>query len=173
MTNSAGKLATPQALDSTLFREAMSRIAAAVHLVTTDGPAGRAGATVSAMCSLSDDPAMILVCINQEGRLHEALHENRCYCLSTLAPDDQPVSDIFAGRGDLEMEERFTGLGWLTLETGSPALTTAKLNVDCTVDTIVPAGSHSIFIGKVCGIRLNDPGPSLLYAGRQYQRLDD
>ncbi|WP_209015119.1 flavin reductase family protein [Roseibium limicola] len=158
-------------LDSETFREAMSRIASAVHLVTTDGPSGRVGATISAMCSVSDDPASILICVNRDSRLHEALLENRCYCLNTLDPTHEPVSDIFAGRGEPDMERRFDNLQWISLATGSPALANAKLSVDCTLETVTEAGTHSIFVGRVADIRLNEDGHSLLYVRRGYQTL--
>ncbi|WP_417693759.1 flavin reductase [Roseibium sp.] len=158
-------------LDSNIFREAMSRIASAVHLVTTDGASGRVGATISAMCSVSDDPASILICVNRESRFHEALLENRCYCVNTLEPTHEAVSDIFAGRGEPDMDKRFDNLDWITLATGSPALANAKLSVDCTLETVTEAGTHSIFVGRVADIRLNEDGHSLLYVRRGYQTL--
>ena len=59
-----------------LFRDGMSRIAATVHLITTDGPAGRAGLTATAVTSLSADPPMLLVCIKIGGNSAPVLLEN-------------------------------------------------------------------------------------------------
>jgi len=159
-------------LDTTSFREAMSRIAAAVHVVTTDGTAGRMGATVSAACSVSDNPASILICLNRETRIHDAVLENRCFCLNTLSDDHEEISDSFAGRDKLEMPDRFAKGAWTALATGCPALDSARLSVDCEVHAVMEMGTHSIIVGTVTDLRMTDPGKSLLYVRRGYKSLD-
>ncbi|KZM49208.1 flavin reductase [Labrenzia sp. OB1] len=159
-------------LDMTVFREAMSRIAAAVHVVTTDGPAGRIGATVSAACSVSDDPPSILVCLNRQTRIHGAVLENRRFCLNTLSDDHEAISDAFAGRENLDMPDRFAKGDWTPLATGCPGLDSARLSVDCDVFAITEMGTHSIVIGTVADLRMTDPGKSLLYVRRGYKSLD-
>ena len=159
-------------LDTQSFREAMSRIAAAVHVVTTDGPGGRLGATVSAACSVSDDPASILICLNRQTRMHGAVLENRRFCLNTLSDDHEEISDAFAGRHNLDMPERFAKGEWTNLATGCPALDSARLSVDCEVHSVMEMGTHSIIIGTVADLRMTDPGKSLLYVRRGYKSLD-
>ncbi|CTQ59116.1 MAG: flavin reductase [Roseibium album] len=159
-------------LDTTSFREAMSRIAAAVHVVTTDGPGGRQGATVSAACSVSDDPASILICLNRQTRMHSAVLKNRCFCLNTLTHDHQEISDTFAGRFDLEIPDRFVKGEWTNLATGCPALDSARLSVDCDIYSVSEMGTHSIIVGTVVDLRMTDPGKSLLYVRRGYKSLD-
>lgn len=159
-------------LDTQTFREAMSRIAAAVHIVTTDGSGGRAGATVSAACSVSDEPASILVCLNRQTRIHAAVLKNRCFCLNTLADEHQVISDAFAGRGNLEMADRFQTAAWTNLATGCPALDTARLSIDCEVFSVSEMGTHSIIVGTVADLRMTDPGKSLIYVRRGYKSLD-
>ncbi|TYC56462.1 flavin reductase [Rhodobacterales bacterium] len=159
-------------LDPPSFREAMSRIAAAVHVVTTDGPAGRMGATVSAACSVSDEPASILICLNRQSRIHAAVLSNRCFCLNTLGDDHESISDAFAGRDKLEMIDRFAKGDWTTLATGCPALDNARLNVDCEVYSVTEMGTHSIIVGTVTDLRMTSPGKSLLYVRRGYKSLD-
>ncbi|WP_246542514.1 flavin reductase family protein [Roseibium polysiphoniae] len=168
---SAGEQTEAHPLDQATFREAMSRIAAAVHVVTTDGPAGRMGATVSAVCSVSDDPASVLVCVNRSSRVHAAILENKIFCINTLATAHEDVSDVFAGRGNLGMDERFQRTAWTPLATGCPALEDALLSVDCDVHTITEMGSHSVIIGTVADLRMNEPGGSLLYVRRGYHAL--
>ncbi len=149
----------------------MSRIATAVHVLTTDGPAGRLGATVSAFCSVSDEPASVLVCVNRSSRVHDAIVQNRVFCINTLDEGHENISDAFAGRGNLEMDERFAGTKWTPLATGCPSLDEALLSVDCEVHTITEMGTHSVIIGTVADIRMNEPGNSLLYVRRGYQSL--
>jgi flavin reductase len=159
-------------LDAAGFREAMSRIAAAVHVVTTDGPGGRMGATVSAACSVTDDPPSILVCLNRTTRIHGAVLKNRCFCLNTLSENHKDISDAFAGRDQLDMPERFAKGSWTPLATGCPALDSARLSVDCEVCSVTEMGTHSIIVGTVVDLRMTDPGKSLLYVRRGYKSLD-
>jgi len=83
------------------FREAMSRVAASVHLVTTDGAAGRAGMTATAVTSVTDNPATILVCINSSSRSCQLLQANGVFGVSVLTPQDQKLASVFAGLGAL------------------------------------------------------------------------
>ncbi len=159
-------------LDKQSFREAMSRIAAAVHVVTTDGPGGRMGATVSAACSVSDEPASILICLNRQTRIHAAVLKNQCFCLNTLSDDHEEISDAFAGRDKLEMPDRFAKAEWTNLATGCPALDSARLSVDCEVHSVTEMGTHSIVVGTVADLRMTDPRKSLLYVRRGYKSLD-
>ncbi|WP_417671753.1 flavin reductase [Roseibium sp.] len=158
-------------LDPTVFREAMSRIATAVHVLTTDGAGGRMGATVSAVCSVTDEPPTVLVCVNRTSRVHAAILENRVFCVNTLDDSHKEISDAFAGRGNMPMDERFAQTMWTPLATGAPALDEARLSIDCEVHTVTDVGTHSIIVGTVADIRMNEPGNSLLYVRRDYQSL--
>src|SRR3954453_15833036 len=77
------------------FRDAMSRVLAAVHIVTTDGPAGKAGITASPVVSVSDDPPTMLFCINKNGRSAERFLGNACYSVNTLASSDKWPAGTF------------------------------------------------------------------------------
>jgi len=158
-------------LDSAHFREAMSRIVTAVHVLTTDGPAGRLGATVSAVCSVSDDPPSILVCVNRASRVHAAILKNRVYCVNTLQPNHQALSDAFAGRGNLDMDARFAMAEWTSLATGCPGLKDASLSIDCEVFSITEMGTHSVIIGTVADVRMSDEDRSLVYIRRGYHSV--
>lgn len=158
-------------LDSTHFREAMSRIVTAVHILTTDGPAGRLGATVSAVCSVSDDPPSILVCVNRASRIHAAILKNRVYCVNTLQPNHQALSDAFAGRGNLDMDARFAMAEWTPLATGCPGLRDASLSIDCEVFSMSEMGTHSVIIGTVADVRMSDQDRSLVYIRRGYHSV--
>ncbi len=67
------------------FRDAMARLGAAVNIVTTDGPAGLGGLTVSAVCSVSDDPPTLLVCLNRGSPQNRLFKDNGVLCVNTLA----------------------------------------------------------------------------------------
>src|ERR1700719_4650835 len=79
-------------------REAMSRLAAAVHVVTTAGPGGKGGFTATAVCALSDAPAMLLVCLNRRSRSTGPLHANGVVCVHTLRAGEEDIANAFARR---------------------------------------------------------------------------
>ncbi|GAC1332220.1 MAG: pyrimidine utilization flavin reductase protein F [Beijerinckiaceae bacterium] len=152
------------------FRDAMSRVLAAVHIVTTDGPEGKAGITASAVVSVSDDPPTVLFCINKNGRSAARFLGNGCYCVNTLASSDQALADHFAGRTRIHTAERFGHGRWTKLRTGAPVLETALAVFDCRVTEIVTASTHSILIGAVVDARYA-PGTSLGYLERAYRHI--
>lgn len=167
----AGKAAALPALDIARFREAMSRIATAVHVLTTDGVSGRCGATVSAACSLTDSPPALVVCVNRSSRIHAAVMENRVFCLNTLAGHQSGLSDTFAGRNGADMEPRFASAEWIIGATGAPVLVGALMSADCSLMQSHDVGSHSIFIGALKDVRLGEAHDALIYKARSYHSL--
>src|SRR5690349_22745867 len=77
---------------STEFRNALSKLATAVSVVTTDGPAGTAGVTCSAVCALSDEPAMVLVCVHGKSATNTAIKSNRNLCVNCLQSGQSDLS---------------------------------------------------------------------------------
>lgn len=159
------------AIDSVPFREGMSRVAGAVHVVTTDGAAGRAGFTATAVAPVTDDPASLLVCINTASRSAQALLANKVFCVNTLSAADIPLADVFAGRSELQGPNRFSVGHWETLATGSPALMTGLVSFDCRISDARIVATHHVIIGEIVAIRLGDQKPALVYQGRVYHEL--
>jgi len=153
------------------FRDAMSRLGAAVHVVATDGPAGRMGFTATAACSVSDQPATLLVCVHRRSRSAPALSTNGVFTVNTLRADEEAIADMFAGRGAVEMSARFASTQWLTLETGAPVLVSSVVAFDCRVVEIKAVASHNVIFGAVAGVHLGAPGPALVYHQREYKRV--
>ena len=85
------------AVDKQAFRDAMARLGAAVNVVTTDGPAGRYGFTASAVCSVTDDPPMLLVCVNRSNDSCGAAKANGVLCVNVLTHAQQALSPVFGG----------------------------------------------------------------------------
>ncbi len=71
--------------DKASFRDAMAHVGAAVNIITTDGPAGRAGFTASAVCSVTDTPPTLLVCLNRSASVWPVFSEHHTLCVNTLA----------------------------------------------------------------------------------------
>jgi len=149
----------------------MSRVAAAVHVVTTDGLAGRAGFTATAVTPVTDSPASLLVCVNTASRSAQALLTNRVFCVNALRAADLALADVFSGRTGIQGQERFLTGTWERLETGSPALATSLVSFDCRISDARVVATHHVIIGEIVGIRLGEPEPALVYQGRHYQQL--
>src|SRR6202042_290610 len=115
----------PEAIPSVepaAFREAMARLGAAVHVVTSAGPGGKTGFTATAVCSVSDAPPTLLVCLNRRNHSGPILRENQVFCVNTLGAECETIADVFAGRTGAMLENRFGTGAWTTLKTGAPAL---------------------------------------------------
>jgi flavin reductase len=159
------------AADPGHFREAMSRLPAAVHIVTTDGIAGLGGITASAVSSISLEPPMMLFCINKSSTSAARVIENGVFCINTLAPNDQGLSDVFAGRTSQKLEEKFTAGNWTKLTTGAPVLTTALVAFDCRLIEAKEVATHIVMIGIAEAVEIASDGAALMYANRKYMKL--
>ena len=154
-----------------LYRDAMSRLAAAVHIVTTAGPAGAVGFTASACCSVTDEPPTLLVCLNRFTQLHSIFQQNAVFCVNTLGGDQQEVAELFAHRAGMPMRERFAQPGWEKTASGSPCLRNALAWFDCRITEVREVGTHYVIFGEVQEIRMSNNASALLYLDRAYRYL--
>lgn len=158
-------------VDPAIFRDAMARLGAAVHVVTTAGPAGSTGFTATAVCSVSDQPPTLLVCLNRKSRGNVVLRENGVFCVNTLGADDEALADVFAGRTGESSEERFKVGEWISLTTGAPVLRPAVVAFDCRTLEVRPVATHNIYFAAVEAIHLGPKSEALVYHERAYKRV--
>lgn len=149
------------------FLGAMRVQATAVNVVTSDGPGGRVGVTVSAMSSVSAEPPLILACVNRRSPCVATIRENGVFCINALSAEQSHLADTFAGRPNAGVPFDFRAASWTVLETRAPVLVDAVANLDCVIHEIVEAGSHTIFIGRVVGAQHRNVKP-LVYCDRTY-----
>jgi 3-hydroxy-9,10-secoandrosta-1,3,5(10)-triene-9,17-dione monooxygenase reductase component len=155
-------------LDSHSFRRALGQFATGVTVVTTRDAAGRPqGLTVNAFCSVSLEPPLVLVCVDQRSEVNPGLLSSRLFGVSVLAEDQEPMSRRFAEGGN----EKFSGLPLLAGTSGVPLLPGALVHIECRVTTAHPGGDHTIYVGEVLRLAVS-PGRPLLYHGSSYRRLD-
>lgn len=154
-------------VDADTFVGAMRVQATAVNLVTSDGPAGRTGVTVSAMTSVSAEPPLILACVNRRSPSVAIIRQNGVFCINALSAEQKELANTFAGRPSSGEPFDFSAAEWTRLSTTSPVLVDAVANLDCVVHDIVEAGSHTIFIGRVVGAGHRNVKP-LVYCDRTY-----
>jgi flavin reductase (DIM6/NTAB) family NADH-FMN oxidoreductase RutF len=153
----------------TTFLQAMAEAATSVTLVTTDGPAGRFGVTVSAFASVSADPPMLLACINRKSPAAGAIAANGGLCVNVLSAEQSFLADVFAGRSERFPPYDFSCAEWLRTA-GGWRLADAIASFACALDREVAAGSHQILIGRVLTTHVSVPpeASSLVYARRAY-----
>ncbi|TPK32481.1 hypothetical protein FJ492_27555 [Mesorhizobium sp. B2-5-4] len=168
---SADKRAAENAVSLQAFREAMSRLGAAVNIITSDGPHGQLGFTATAVCSISDEPPSLLVCMNRRSQQNTPLKANGVFCVNTLSSRHRGLSGVFSGAGELEMKQRFQQAQWSTIMTGSPVLEDAVVSFDCKIVQALEINTHSILIAEVLGIKSGDNVRSLIYLNRTYHEV--
>jgi flavin reductase len=149
----------------------MSRVAAAVHIVAVRDDDVMAGVTATAVCSLTDSPSSLLVCLHREGRVGCLMRPGISMSVNTLRAGQHGLADVFAGRGRVPMEERFRHGTWQTLPGEAPVLMDGIASFMCSVGNVSEAGSHYIVIGHVTDIRTTDAQEALLYGARKYRTL--
>ncbi|WP_183621101.1 flavin reductase [Psychrobacter luti] len=160
-------------IEATDFRDAMSLLTTAVNVVTTKGSSGAHGFTASAVCSVTDTPPTLLVCMNQTSRSHVHFLENKTLSVNVLGAQHEPVSNAFASK--LCSEERFQQGSWTDLVTGAPVLEDALVSFDCEIEDIQQVGTHSVFMCRVVAIKRSEQrdgaDESLVYFNRAYHQV--
>ena len=151
------------------FREVMGRLAGGVTIVTARDAAGEPrGFTATAVCSVSLDPPLVLVCVGLDAHTLPAIRVAGRYVLNFLPSGDASRADRFAGAE----EAKFEGVEWAPATGGSPVLGGSLAWVECDVEREVEAGDHTVFIGRVtdAGLELPD-GTPLIHFGRRYHTV--
>lgn len=161
----------PEAVHRDRYRSGMAKLPAAVNIITSLGEDGRYGFTASAVCSVTDSPPTLLVCVNRSNQSHQAITSSRVLCVNTLSgPHHEALSMSFAG-GSKTMDERFAAAGWTTLVTGAPVLSEATVAFDCRVTQVSSIGTHDVMFCEVLGLHEGDASESLVYFGRKFHHL--
>lgn len=158
-------------LEAPAFRDAMAQVASAVHIVTTLGPAGRAGLTATAVASVSDSPPTVLACIEKSSRTLAVIEASGLFCVNTLPGGFEELAEIFAGRSAIHGEARFETARWGALETGAPVLHEALAAFDCRLVATHDIASHRIVIGEVVGLAAAGKGGGLIYRRRGFESV--
>lgn len=156
-------------IEATNFRNAMSLLPTAVNVVTTEGLSGAHGFTASAVCSVTDSPPTLLVCMNTTSRSHGHFMENKILSVNVLGARHEHISNTFASK--LCSEQRFQQGTWTKLVTGSPVLVDALVSFDCEIEQVQEVGTHSVFMCRVVAIKQSEQDESLVYFNRTYHQV--
>jgi flavin reductase len=163
---SAGSQAS---VEAHLYRDAMRRVPAAVTIVTTQYDQQANGLTATAVCSVTADPPQILVCVNRAATANSLIAKSRRFVVNFLSEEHEDRARRFS-QAKLAAEERFSGIPWVDMVTGSPAMADAVVALDCSVNTDMICGSHTVYLARVVDIRVGDTLP-LLYRAGEFCRL--
>jgi flavin reductase (DIM6/NTAB) family NADH-FMN oxidoreductase RutF len=151
------------------FRAALSRFASGVTVVTTKDATGKTfGITVSAFCSVSLEPPLVLICIEKTTGSHHAFEQSGRFTVNILTEEQGPISEHFATL----IEDKFASVDHAVDEHGVPLLPSSLATLQCSLFKTLNGGDHSIFLGLVEHVIVRDAGP-LVYFKSGYRRVAD
>jgi flavin reductase (DIM6/NTAB) family NADH-FMN oxidoreductase RutF/DNA-binding FadR family transcriptional regulator len=154
------------------FRDVIGRFASGVTVITITKDGKPLGATASAFTSLSDEPPMILICMNKSSETGMAIHEHGNFAVNILGESHPDLAMRFAGKG----ADKFEGVSHETGANGGPLLVDALATLECTVTEETSGGTHLVFLASVDRASAK-PGTPLTYFrgkfGRFHQSEDE
>ncbi len=149
------------------FREVFGRFATGVAVITSTGPRGTGGMTANAVCSLSLEPLLVLVCFENAARTLPIVREAGWFTVNILERRQEDAAGVFASK--LPESDKLDGVPH-RLEQGMPVLSGALAWAVCELQELIAGGDHTIAIGEVNSLGLGEGEPLLWYGGR-YRRL--
>ncbi len=156
------------------FRRVMGRLATGVTIVTTRAGDDVHGTTMSAVCSVSLQPQLVLVCVDHESDIHALIRESGVFAINVLHEGQADLAIELSHKGTPEQQaaHRLENLPHRNGETGAPLLEDSLAHVECRVENTVEAGDHTIYVGTVVAADVNPRAnrPLLHYEGR-YESL--
>lgn len=155
-------ISTPDAVEPREFRNALGRFATGVTVVTTEMDGEIHGMTANAFISVSLDPPLVLVSVNQRATMHRFLSETKRYGVSVLSEEQAALSDHFAGRPVEGVHLDFV------VKHGVPLIEGAIARLVARVVDMHPAGDHTLFIAHVEHLEWTDGKPLLFFGGKYH-----
>ncbi len=148
------------------FRDSLGRFASGVTVVTTkDGSGKLHGLTVSAFCSVSLEPPLILICIDKQIGSHHALKDSQHFVVNILSENQQHLSNQFASK----RENKFEGISFQTGIADLPVLDGCLVNLECSLRHCYDGGDHTIFVGEIQQTYVSDGNPLTYFHGHYRQ----
>jgi flavin reductase (DIM6/NTAB) family NADH-FMN oxidoreductase RutF len=149
-------------IDETTFRGTLGRFASGVTIVTAAGPHGNCGMTVSAFCSLSLSPPLVLMCIEHTASMYETLSTASHFAVNVLRATHEPLARAFSEPG----KERFEDIEFRQGANGVPVLTNPLALLECRKQDSFPGGDHTIFTGVVEQASFSTGEPLVYFCGQ-------
>src|SRR5260370_36904653 len=153
-----------ESVEAEALRAAMRRVPAAVTIVGTRQENEASGLTPTAVCSVAADTPQVVVCVNREASAHSLIARSRRFVVNFLSEEHEDRARRFS-QAKLAAQERFAGISWVVMATGSPAMADAIVALDCSVNTDLICGTHAIYLANVVDLRVGTAAPLLYRAG--------
>lgn len=144
------------------FRSALSRFPSGITVITsTDSSGVFHGITVSAFCSVSLEPPLILACIEKTTSSHDAIAATGTFAANVLAAQQEELSERFA----IPFTDKFIGVNFRIGLGGVPVLDDALVALECNLHQSYDGGDHTIFVGEVERVQIRDGDPLVYFHG--------
>src|SRR5229473_3484820 len=158
-------------LSSLEFRKALGHFTTGVTVVTVEREPGKIhGMTANSFTSVSLDPMLILVCVDQHAKMLPLLEKKKHFGISVLKQNQEAVSEYFAKREHNAEAEQRLGIHFRQTPSGAPVIEGTLLQMSCKVIASHAAGDHTIFIAEVEDAELHE-GEPLLYFRGEYRKI--
>ncbi|HEY2200727.1 MAG TPA: flavin reductase family protein [Solirubrobacteraceae bacterium] len=157
-------------VDVQRYRETIGHFATGVAVVTAHGEEGPAGMTANALCSLSLDPLLLLVCFERSARTLPLVKESERFAVNVLRHEQHALSGVFASKAP--EREKFGGVPW-RLHEGAPVLQEALAWLVCELRETHAGGDHTICVGSVIDMHYSPQGQPLVWYQGRYGTLGD
>lgn len=148
-------------VEPSTLRRTMGRFATGVAVVTTADHQPH-GMTVNSLTSVSLDPPLILVSLTNGARTTEAVAATGRFAVSILSARQEEIAMRFARRG----QDHFAGLPLEYGEHRLPIVPDAMAHVECEIEQEIPAGDHTLFLGRAVATCDRDGEPLVFHGGR-------
>ena len=157
--------------DPGAFRTVMREIAAPVAVIAAGRAGHRNGLTATAVCSVSDTPPTMLVCIRRNANPHDVIANSGCFSINFLSSEQEDIAIQFSGSTGVWGEDRFSAGDWRTGGTGAPLLRNSLCALECQLVGTQTVATHTIFFGELIEGQIHECGDALLYRHGRYYAL--
>ncbi|MHB0770570.1 flavin reductase family protein [Bradyrhizobium sp. 5.13L] len=150
-----------------VFKQSMRRLAGGVCILASARDGERHGLTMTAVCSLTLDPPMLIACVNRDAGAYETMRSTRRVSVNLLGSDQVELAELFSS-STIKGGERFERAEWVEMASGVPALAGALAVLDCQIVEEKAVGQHSVLFCEVKAARLEDEKDPLVHFDRRF-----
>ncbi len=155
--------------DTSLFREVLGHFGSGVVVVSATVDGEPIGLTCQSFASVSLDPPLVSFAVSRASRRYPRIRDTGRFCVNVLADGQAPLSQAFA----VDDRSRWAGIDWeRPADADSPVLVGSHAWIDCRLESELPAGDHTIVLGRVTALAADSTRHPLLYYRGEYRALD-
>lgn len=156
-------------MDIQAYRQVLGQFATGITVIVTRSPQGFHGMTANSFTSVSLEPPMILVCIDQKAQTFQYLSRAAAFSISILEANQKDLSQVFAN--PQPSSDPFQSIAVQHTQAGIPYLSSGIAHLGCHVEASYPAGDHKIVVARVDEFGASHSREPLIFYGGQYRTL--